>query len=178
MSSPLEQTEAWIESFVITQNLCPFAQKPFGDGAIRYVLSRGEDRYGVGAEVLNEVQILRENSSVQTSFVVIPHLLSDFLEYLEWFDSTQELLVHFNADSEFQLVSFHPDYIFQNTAPDAAENYTNRSPFPMVHILRERDVSWAVDNFPDTYLIPEKNIERLRELGVKRIREILEKILA
>jgi len=177
MCSPLKHTENWLKNFVLAQNLCPFAKKPFEEDTIRYALSRGDDAYGVCAEILHEIQILQENASIQTSLLVIPHLFEEFEEYLDWFHSACDLIVHLELDHDFQLVSFHPRYCFQNTEPQAPENFTNRSPFPMVHILREADLSWAIENHENTHLIPEANINRLRELGCEKIRKILSEIL-
>jgi hypothetical protein len=112
-------------------------------------------------------------SVVETSLIILKEALSDFDEYLDYLEVTEFVLNELELAGVFQIASFHPDYQFEGTEPEDAENYTNRSPFPMIHILREDSVTRAVEAYPEVGNIPEQNIEMMNKLGVDKIKQMI-----
>lgn len=166
-SPALSACRLWLERAVIGLNLCPYARAPHVGGRIRWVLSEANDSDGLIEELLRELEHLRQSdiTEVETSLLVIPQLLADFDDYLDLLHASESLMQALGYAGEFQLASFHPDYRFEGSAADAIENYTNRSPLPMLHLLREDSISRIVDAGADVESIPERNQERLRGLG-------------
>ena len=175
-SSALADCQRWLQRAVIGLNLCPYARAPHVGGRIRWVLSEAIDSDGLVEELLRELEHLRRHdiSEVETTLLVIPQLLGDFDDYLDLLHAAEALLEALGYAGEFQLASFHPDYRFEDTAADAIENCTNRSPLPMLHLLREASISRIVDAGADVEAIPERNQQRLRELGHAGWRRLLD----
>jgi hypothetical protein len=117
-----------------------------------------------------ELEHLVGNASIETTLLVHPHVLTDFEDYNQFLEMADGLLMQMELDGVFQIASFHPDYQFAGTHPDDAENYTNRSPFPLLHILREESLSRAIEHTPDVDQIPLRNIEKMNELGAKKLK--------
>lgn len=171
-------TRRWISSVVIGLNLCPFAQRVFAADKIRYVVSDAEDERGLLGHLAAEVQALAASpaSAVETTLLIHPHALAAFLEYNEFLTAAERLIEDLGQRGCIQVASFHPDYRFAGTRPNAVENYTNRSPYPMLHLLREDSIS-AVAADPDELLeIPRRNVETLRGMGLKKILEMLKSV--
>jgi hypothetical protein len=166
----------WLERAVIGLNLCPYARAPHVGGRIRWVLSEARDSDGLVEELLVELEHLRQHDSaeVETTLLVIPDLLADFEDYLDLLHAAEALLQALGYAGEFQLASFHPDYRFEGANADAIENCSNRSPLPMLHLLREDSISRIVDAGADVDAIPERNQQRLRELGHAGWKRLLE----
>ncbi len=166
-------TREWVEQFVIGLNLCPFAKKPALEGRIRYVLFEGKDPKELGELLAKELLFLQatDPAVVETTLLIHPCTLRDFADYNDYLEVWDELLVGLDLEGDIQVASFHPDYQFEGTHPDDPENYTNRSPFPMLHLIREASVERAVDLYPNIDSIPERNIARLNELGIAGIRK-------
>lgn len=164
-------TREWVEQFVIGLNLCPFAKKPALEGRIRYVLFEGKDPKALGELLAKELLFLQatDPAVVETTLLIHPCTLRDFADYNDYLEVWDELLVGLDLEGDIQVASFHPDYQFEGTHPNDPENYTNRSPFPMLHLIREASVERAVDLYPDIDAIPERNIARLNELGIAGI---------
>ncbi len=174
----IEATRRWISSVVIGLNLCPFARRVFEEGKIRYVVSGAEG----AAELLGELAIAVgalvscPASTVETTLLIHPRALGDFLDYNDFLGHAEQRIEDLGQRGVIQLASFHPDYRFADAAPGAAENYTNRSPYPMLHLLREDSVS-AVAALPGDLLdIPRRNVETLRQLGREKILRMLEEV--
>ncbi len=157
----------WLERAVIGLNLCPYARAPHVGGRVRWVLSEAPDSDTLVEELLRELEHLRQHDSaeVETTLLVVPDLLADFADYLDLLHAAEALLQALGYAGEFQLASFHPDYRFEGADADAIENCTNRSPLPMLHLLREDSISRVVDAGADVDAIPERNQQRLRALG-------------
>ena len=164
-------TRDWVEQFVIALNLCPFAKKPAIEGRIRFVVFDGEDPSVLGEKLAEELLFLLNTDPeiTETTLLIHPQVLTDFESYNDYLDVWEELLQGLELEGEIQIASFHPDYQFAGTDPGDPENYTNRSPFPMLHLIREASVSKAVDLYPDIEGIPSRNIDRLNELGLEGI---------
>jgi uncharacterized protein len=171
----IEKTKNWLEKFVIGLNLCPFAKHPFKSDKIRYIVSKETDLNLVAETFAKELAILAHADPVdlETTLVIIPDLLEDFEDYLNFLDFCEQLVEELEYEGLIQVASFHPKYQFDDTSPDDVENFTNRSPYPMIHLLKESSVTWAVENFDDVDDIPEKNIETMKNLGIDKIKALI-----
>lgn len=166
---PIAATRHWLQRVVIGLNLCPFAKAVLVKEQIRFVLSDATDAEALLADLVAELSYLRDTPAdqVDTTLLIHPHALTDFLDYNDFLDVADAAITALDLDGEIQIASFHPDYRFADSAEDAIENYSNRSPFPMLHLLREASVERAVAAFPNADAIVERNMATLRELGVE-----------
>jgi hypothetical protein len=160
-------TRHWLEAAVIGLNLCPFARAVHLKQQIRWVESPARDAQGLLDDLVHELRFLAaaDPGKVETTLLIHPHALNDFLDYNDFLDVADAAVEDLGLAGVLQVASFHPDYRFEGTAPDDVENYSNRSPHPMLHLLREDSVARAVAAFPDAAAIYERNIETLRRLG-------------
>ena len=167
-TAELLATRQWLEKAVIGLNLCPFANAVHVKKQIRYAISTATTARELHSDLLHELTFLLQTdpSEVETTLLVHPGVLTDFLEFNDFLDVADTLLEELNADGILQIASFHPDYQFAGSAPDDIENYTNRSPYPILHLLREESIDRAIDVFPDTDAIYHKNMETLHHLGL------------
>lgn len=163
----LQRTRSWLESAVIGLNLCPFAKAVHRKGQIRTVVTDARDTDALMAALSTELQLLHdtEPTATDTALLVHPFVLADFFDYNTFLVKTDRLLDKLDLSGIIQIASFHPDYVFADCATDAIQNYTNRSPYPMLHLLREESIEKAVDAFPDAHGIYERNIATLQNLG-------------
>jgi len=160
-------TQRWIQSFVVELNLCPFAQHVIARDVIRYTACAKESLQDILHALHEEMDWLDSDPETETSFLILTSGMKDFSDFNDCLAMAQELLVMMNWVGRYQLVGFHPHHQFDGTDPDDAENYTNRSPYPMVHILRESSVTQAVDATANIALIPKRNTDTLNQLGVE-----------
>ena len=160
-------TRRWIFAVVIGLNLCPFARRVFESDRIRYVVTDVQDEEGLLGVLTDELRTLvaAPRTSVETTLVIHPNALADFLDYNDFLATADDLIRDLRLRGVIQIASFHPHYQFAGTSPDAVENYTNRSPFPMLHLLREESISEVAGDPDELLKIPERNIETLRRLG-------------
>ncbi len=161
-------TQAWLEQAVIGLNLCPFAKAVHVKKQIRYQVSHATEWDALSAELEQELELLASTDpeQIDTTLLIIPLALTDFLEYNDFLDWADRILVRLELDGELQIASFHPAYQFADAQPDDIENYSNRSPFPILHLLRESSIDRAVAAYPDASAIFEKNMATLRKLGL------------
>jgi len=166
-TDPLEQTRRWLERAVIGLNLCPFAKAVHAKGQVRFALSHAKTPEALLADLGEELARLRDADpdEIDTTLLVHPRVLRDFLDYNDFLDQADALLAAMDLEGVIQVASFHPDYRFAGTAADDLDNCTNRSPHPMLHLLREDSVARAVAAFPDPDAIVSRNLETLRRLG-------------
>ncbi len=162
----------WLDTFVVGMNLCPFAGHEVARERVRFVVSDAGDEGALLAALQEEIFGLAEDSSLETVLLIHPLVLTDFLDYNDFLSVCDTLLEDMNAEGEFQIASFHPQYQFAGTQPDDAENYANRSPYPLLHILREQSVSRAVENHPDVEGIPARNIATLNAAGAAQLQAL------
>ena len=160
-------TKLWLERAVIGLNLCPFAKNVHVKNQIRYVVSNADTHEDLLRDLMRELEVLAETPAVKidTTLLIHPYVLTDFFEYNDFLDITDAALEDMDLEGALQVASFHPQYQFDGTQPDDIENYTNRSPYPMMHLLREASMVQAVSAFPEAEKIFDKNIETLRCLG-------------
>jgi hypothetical protein len=174
----IESTRSWISSVVIELNLCPFAQRVFQADKIRYVVTAAQDETGLLQALADELQALASTpiATAETTLLIHPHALGNFLDYNDFLDTAEQLLADLGFEGVIQIASFHPDYQFADTDPDAVENYTNRAPYPMLHLLREESISAIADDPDELLEIPQRNIDTLRRLGIEKMLEKLNAI--
>ncbi len=167
-------TKRWLEKAVIGLNLCPFAKPVHARDLIRYAVSQAETPEALLADLMDELQALAaaEPEEIETTLLIHPGVLNDFLDYNDFLGVAEEAVADLGLEGVIQVASFHPEYQFEGTGPDDITNYTNRSPYPTLHLLREASVERAVESFPDTAEIYEKNIETLRRLGLEGWRRL------
>ena len=160
-------TRNWLERAVIGLNLCPFAKAVHLHQRIRYCVSNAQTTATLLEDLAKELHALHatDPNQCETTLLIHPNVLTDFIEYSLFLRSAESKISKLGFSAEFQLASFHPKYQFADAEPDAIENYTNRSPYPTLHLLRESSIARAVAAFPDAADIYEKNIETLRRLG-------------
>jgi len=172
----IELTRRWIASMVIGLNLCPFAERVFTAERIRYAVTKASETSELLLSLTAELELLTKSpiKLIETSFLIHPNALTEFLDYNDFLGNAEALVQALGLRGEIQIVGFHPNYQFEGAGPEAAENYTNRSPYPMLHLLREQSVS-AVAVSNDLSQIPVRNIETLNRLGRE---EILKKLKA
>jgi hypothetical protein len=173
-ASVVAATRRWIERAVIGLNLCPFARTVFDAERIRYAVSDARDADALVAALDVELRRLQatEPAECETVLLIHPHALEDFLDYNDFLDLVDATLDALDLSDEIQVASFHPDYQFADTSSDDVENCTNRSPYPMLHLLRQSSIERAVAAFPDTAAIYEANIATLRRLGAEGWRRL------
>lgn len=166
-------TRYWIERFVVGLNLCPFARRPLQeDEAVRFVVSAAGDEAALLAALSAELEMLRDNAAIETTLLIHPGVLQDFYAYNHFLGEVEQLLSALQLEGIFQVASFHPDYQFAGTDPDDAENYSNRSPYPMLHLLREDSVAQAVATHPEVESVPANNIATLNALGAHQLQAL------
>lgn len=163
----IAETRQWVWDFVIGLNLCPFAKHPFEQDRIRYQVCDDNDEQGIYRSILRELDQLSQLSAeqVETSLLIVPQGLESFDAYLDMLDVAEQAIQDCGLEGHFQLASFHPDYCFDGVAEDDPANATNRSPYPMFHLIREASLEAALANYPDPESIPARNVKLLREMA-------------
>jgi hypothetical protein len=167
VADPVAETVRWLERAVIGLNLCPFAKAVHAKGQVRYVLSAANTPELLLEQLGAELLLLRDTPAgqVDTTLLVHPDVLQDFLDYNDFLGEADNLVAELGLEGVLQVASFHPRYQFAGSHPDDIENFTNRAPYPTLHLLREDSVSRAVAAYPDPDAIIDRNIETLRGLG-------------
>ena len=165
---PIAATRNWLEKAVIGLNLCPFAKAVYVKDQVRFVLSDATTPEALVEQLAEELLLLRDTPAEQidTTLIIHPEVLTDFLDYNDFLDNADAAVEALDLGGILQVASFHPDYQFAGAAADDVSNYTNRSPYPTLHLLREDSVERAVAAFPDPDVIIERNIATLDGLGV------------
>lgn len=165
----IQATKRWVEEIVIGLNLCPFAKQEWVNNKVRLCVSESKSHETLLQDLSDEVLLLHSNPEIETSLLIHPLLLEDFDDYNQFLDVADNLIDTMGYTGVYQIASFHPAYRFAGTSPDDAENYTNRSPFPMLHVLREESVEKAIQHYPHSDNISERNIALLNKLGSDKL---------
>jgi hypothetical protein len=171
--SVIQATRKWVEEVVVGYNLCPFAKRELVRNRVRFVVSEAKTEDELLQALHAELQLLEDEPEVETTLLIHPSVLQDFGLYNAFQDTANGLLVYLNMEGIYQIASFHPDYQFEGTQPDSAENYTNRSPYPMLHLLREASLETAIAQYPGIEEVPERNIKLMEKLGAEKMRSVL-----
>lgn len=174
-SEVIAHTKLWLERAVIGLNLCPFAKAVFIKDQIRYAVSSAQTPEELLADLVKELEFLHhaDPEVIDTTLLIHPDALRDFLDYNDFLDVADAAVDELELSGEIQVASFHPDYQFAGTEVGDISNYTNRAPYPTLHLLREISVERAVDAFPDASEIFNKNMQTLQQLGFDGWQKIL-----
>lgn len=173
--TPLEETRRWLERAVIGLNLCPFAKAVYVKGQIRWVHCEAAEPAALLAELSGELQHLAaaDPEQIDTTLIVHPQVLQDFAEYNDFLGIADAALAELGLEGTLQIASFHPQYCFAGTRANDVGNFTNRSPHPTLHLLREASIDRAVAAYPQAEAIYQRNIAVLKRLGAKGWRRLL-----
>ena len=172
-SDIISATRNWVDMVVVGLNFCPFAKRELVKGSVRFTVCEATNEEELLQCLQQELQRLDDEPDLETSLLIHPYALGDFMLYNEFLEEADGLLAVLERDGVYQIASFHPHYQFAGTGPDDAENYTNRSPYPMLHLLREASLEVAIDHYPNVDDIPERNIELTQKLGAQKMRALL-----
>jgi uncharacterized protein len=169
----IQDTQRWLESAVIGLNLCPFAKAVHVKGLIRYTVSEAATTAELLVDLKNELNFLANmdiagvSIAYDTTLLIAPHCLQDFLDFNDFLAKADKLISKMKLEGIIQLANFHPHYQFAGTEPDDITNFTNRAPYPTLHLLRESSIDQAVEAFPEAEAIFEVNMETMERLGLK-----------
>jgi hypothetical protein len=168
-------TRNWLEKAVIGLCLCPFAATPYRRGLIRYRVSEQQSCEGLAEELEQELLHLAaaDPQLCETSLLIHPHVLGDFTSYNQFLNQADAVVAALGLEGVLQIASFHPEYQFAGSAPEDVENCSNRSPYPLLHLLREASIGRASASYPDVSEIGNRNMAILRELGAAGFRDLL-----
>jgi hypothetical protein len=163
----------WLEEFVVGLNLCPFARPLLAAPNLRIAVSGETDVRALHRVFLQELDLLQgcAESDIATTLLAFPRALDDFNDYLHFLDDAQALLSQSGLEGLVQLASFHPEYRFAGEAPEAASHYSNRAPYPIIHLLREDMMTRVLEDFPEPQRIPDRNIATLNAIGVDELQQ-------
>lgn len=167
----------WIDSVVVGLNLCPFAKRELDKDRVRFVVSDAITEQGLLLDLGAELDLLEKNASIATTLLIHPRVLETFYDYNQFLDYADALLQQLELDGVYQIASFHPDYQFGGTEPDDAENYTNRSPFPVLHLLREESLDRVLESTEYAEQIPIRNIKLMNSMGTTELDAMLKACL-
>ncbi len=169
----MHETNLWLERVVIDLNLCPFARSEWESGKVRVHVTKSSTPHELLKSLIAELNYLLNHDKIETTLLCHPSVLTEFEDYNQFLDSVDAVLVEMSLEGVVQIASFHPDYQFYGTDSLDLENFTNRSPYPMLHLLREDSLEAAIERHPDAEGIPEKNLKRLNDLGLETVRALI-----
>jgi uncharacterized protein len=168
----ISQTKTWINNVVIGCNFCPFAAREVKRNSILYEVIDTKDKMEILQSLSSIFTKMDNDEDIETAFLILLEGFSSFATYLDLVETAENFLVKEKYEGIYQLASFHPQYLFAGSDENDAANYTNRSPHPMLHILREESLSKAIDNHPNVNDIPQHNIDFAREKGLEKMRAL------
>ncbi|MGZ5007149.1 MAG: DUF1415 domain-containing protein [Methylobacter sp.] len=166
-------TQTWLESVIIEYGICPFAKREMERGSIYYSINHDTKIEQCLLHLMLECDRLDTEPDIETTLLIYKNAFAEFDDYLDFLGIAESLLAEQGYRGIYQLASFHPNYYFQGAEPDDPSNYTNRSPYPMLHLLRESSIERAVAAHPDPENIPQQNIELTRKLGLAKMQSLL-----
>jgi uncharacterized protein len=169
----IAQTKKWIIDVVVGCSFCPFAAKEVKRGSIHYEVLQDATAKTILETTIKMFQQLNENKNIETSLLILQNRFEIFTSYLDMVEKAEKLLEKEGYEGIYQIASFHPQYLFAGSTNVDPSNYTNRSPYPMLHFLREESVSRAVDTHPNIDDVPEQNIAFTQEKGLHYMQELL-----
>jgi hypothetical protein len=170
----IADVRSWVDEVVIGLDLCPFAARPRDEKRLRIAVSHATTEEALLDDLQAELERLADTPAeeLETTLLAIPDMLEDFADYNDFLDAVELWLEQFGWEGELQVASFHPDYQFADTEPDDAGNLTNRSPWPLLHVIREDSLAKAIEHYPDVEGIPERNIKRMKALSAEERRKL------
>jgi hypothetical protein len=174
MLSVVEQTQAWLNQVIIAYNICPFARAVAEKNLIHYQVDEAITVAENLTTLIAQAEYLdQHDDDVETSLLIYPQQFAEFEDFVDYVALADELLIMQGYEGIYQLASFHPHYCFAEADSQDAANYTNRSPYPMLHLIRERSIENALQHFPHPESIPERNITLTRQLGLAKMQALL-----
>ena len=166
-------TQSWLRTIIIEYSICPFAKHEWDRGSIRFAIDHSENIENSLEYLMLECERLNSDDRIETTLLIYPNALTEFDSYLDYVAIAEALLTDQSYEGIYQLASFHPWYCFEGAKADDAANYTNRSPYPMLHLLRESSIERAMSLYPDIEHIPQRNIDFTRTLGLAKMKSLL-----
>ncbi len=166
----IDKTQKWLNQIVIGLNFCPFAKVPFLSNKVRFFVSASRCSEALLTDLQFELQLLAQISpqEIETTLVIHPQVLNDFFEFNDFLAEVESLVEKLELGSFIQIASFHPQYLFAGESPQALSHYTNRSPYPTIHLLRAESVTRAIESYPQVHEVPQRNIVTLKKLGKRK----------
>jgi hypothetical protein len=174
LADAAELIRRWLTDCVLALDLCPFAAPVVRDGSLRIAESTAVEADACGRDFLSELDLVQSSTEaeISTTLLVFSAALTDFHEYLDFLDSAQHLLQQAGLEEQFQLASFHPQYQFESEPIGSLGNYTNRSPLPVIHIIRESMMSRVLASYANPEAIPGRNIAHLEAMGERAVQAL------
>ncbi|MBI1185297.1 DUF1415 family protein [bacterium] len=169
----INNTKKWVGDVVVGLNFCPFAAREVKRGSIRYVVEESQQFEDMKEGLLSELKLLDAQPDVETTLLIYPNQFHDFTAFLEFAEFAEGFLEATDYEGIYQVATFHPQYVFAGSTPFDAANYTNRSPYAMLHIIREDSLEAAIASHPDIDSVPDTNIAHARQLGLVHMKNLL-----
>jgi len=166
--------QRWVKSFVVNMNLCPFAKRELSRNRVRFASTAAKTEEELLLALQAELELLGSDTAIATTLLIHADVLQDFDDYNQFLNYADALLQQSGLEGVYQIASFHPDYRFAGTGPDDAENYTNRSPYPLLHIIREESLARAIAQSADVDQVPARNIAQMNQMGRDRLSALLQ----
>jgi len=170
----ISQTREWVSSVIVKYNFCPFARKEVENNCIHYIVSNANTIDDAVIDMLEQCIELDRERERETTLIMFDNGFGDFEDFLDLVDLANALLVAQGFEGKYQIANFHPDYVFADSDETDAANYTNRAPFPTLHLIREASMSEALENYDEPESIPEHNINLARRKGIDFWQQLLE----
>ena len=170
-------TRCWVEPVFVGLNLCPFAKREITKNRLRYSVTQVTSEELLRQALRAEIDLLDQQPQIETTLLIHPDVLTDFYDYNQFLDDADTLLAQLDRAGIYQIASFHPQYQYYGTAVTDVENYRNKSPYPMLHLIREESLATVIANYPNTEDIPETNIRRLKALGQRKMQSLRQSCL-
>ena len=165
----------WLETFVIGNNLCPFAGREFFSDRVRFSYTDARNELQLLDALTDEIALLNQNLTIETTLLIHPSVLGDFNDYNQFLGQVDQLMEELGLQGNYQIASFNPNYQFSGSQPMDSENYTNRSPYPLLHLLREQSVEQAIINHPDISAVPTNNIALMNQFGTDALSKTMQR---
>jgi len=169
----IDATQNWLKTVIISYQICPFAKREHDRGSLHYQVDDQVDWEQCLLNLITECQRLQNDSNIETTLLIYSNAFAEFDDYLDYLALAEALMTDQGYEGIYQLASFHPHYAFEGSPPDDPANYTNRSPYPMLHLLREESLEKAIASYPDPENIPQRNIDLTRKLGIAKMQALL-----
>jgi uncharacterized protein len=169
----ITSVQRWVESVVVGLNLCPFAKREIVKNRVRYCVTDAITEEQLLSALQSELELLDGNPAIETTLLIHPLVLLDFFDYNQFLNVADKLLVQMKKEGVYQIASFHPNYQFGGTEPEDVENHTNKTPYPLLHLLREESLERAIADYPEHGRITERNIDLLKKLGKDKMEALL-----
>ncbi len=170
----IDSVRRWVDTLIVDMNLCPFAKRELVKQRVRFWVTPATTEEQLLEVLAIELERLNRDPAIETTLLIHPQALTDFYDFNQFLDQADRLLVELELEGTYQIARFHPLYQFGGTAADDAENYTNRSPYPVLHLLREASLERAIAHYPDVDQIPDRNITLMNHLGTAKLQTLMQ----